>query len=270
MSEQNTSPRVPPSNGLAVEVRNLRMVYRSARRGSVHSLEDVNLRAREKEFISVVGPSGCGKSTLLRIVAGLLPATQGKVSIFGKPVEGPTSEVGIVFQSAVLLPWRSILDNILLQVEMRHLDRNEYRRRAKELIDLVGIQGFEGKLPFELSGGMQQRAAICRALIHDPPLLLMDEPFGALDALTRELMNQELQRIWLTSGKTVLFITHSIGEAVFLSDRVLVMSQRPGTLRADISIDLPRPRGLSTMEDPRFATLGRGIRELLQAHGGLE
>jgi NitT/TauT family transport system ATP-binding protein len=192
------------------------------------------------------------------------------VSIYGKEVEGPTAEVGIVFQTPVLLPWRSILDNILLQVEMRHLERAEYRGRAMELIKLVGIAGFESKLPFELSGGMQQRAGICRALIHDPPLLLMDEPFGALDALTRELMNQELQRIWLDSGKTVLFITHSISEAVFLSDRVLVMSERPGTLNADIPIDLKRPRDLSTMENPRFASLGRQIRELLQTSSTIE
>ncbi len=270
MSQSQPARKPTGSNGIAVDVRSLRMVYRSSRRGNVHSLEDVHFQAQEGEFISVVGPSGCGKSTLLRIVAGLLPATRGHVSIYGKEVEGPTAEVGIVFQTPVLLPWRTILDNVLLQVEMRHMDRAGYRERAMDLIKLVGIHGFEGKLPFELSGGMQQRAGICRALIHDPPLLLMDEPFGALDALTREVMNQELQRIWLDSGKTVLFITHSISEAVFLSDRVLVMSERPGTLNADIPIDLPRPRDLSTMENPRFSSLGRRIRELLQARGTLD
>jgi NitT/TauT family transport system ATP-binding protein len=270
MSQDQSARKTSASNGIAMDVRDLRKVYRSSRRGNVHSLEDVNFQAEEGEFISVVGPSGCGKSTLLRVVAGLLPATKGHVSIYGKEVEGPTAEVGIVFQTPVLLPWRSILENILLQVEMRHLNRADYRARAMELIKLVGIAGFESKLPFELSGGMQQRAGICRALIHDPPLLLMDEPFGALDALTRELMNQELQRIWLDSGKTVLFITHSISEAVFLSDRVLVMSERPGTLNADIPIDLKRPRDLSTMENPRFASLGRQIRELLQTSSTIE
>jgi NitT/TauT family transport system ATP-binding protein len=246
------------------------MVYRSARRGSVHSLEDVSFEARSGEFLSVVGPSGCGKTTLLRLVAGLLTPTSGSIQIYGTPVLGPTAHVGIVFQSPVLLPWRSVLSNVLLQVEMRRLDKRAHRERALQLIELVGIKGFEDKYPFELSGGMQQRTAICRALIHDPPLLLMDEPFGALDALTREMMNLELQRIWLTSRKTVLFITHSIPEAAFLSDRVLVMSPRPGTLKKEIPIDLPRPRGVHTLEEPRFAALGREIRDLLQAQGGWE
>ncbi|MBI3079669.1 MAG: ABC transporter ATP-binding protein [Deltaproteobacteria bacterium] len=207
---------------------------------------------------------------MLKIVAGLLPPTAGSVLVDSVPVRGPTRNVGIVFQTPVLLAWRTVLRNVMLQVEVRGLEREAYHQRALKLLDLVGLAGFEDHFPYQLSGGMQQRASICRALIHDPPLLLMDEPFGALDALTRERMNLELLRIWTESRKTVLFITHSIPEAVFLSDRVAVMSPRPGTISEVIRVEVPRPRDMKTMESPAFVQLVGRIRALLQAQGGLD
>jgi NitT/TauT family transport system ATP-binding protein len=220
--------------------------------------------------VSIVGPSGCGKSTLLKIVAGLYPATSGAIAVNGLAVRGPLPDIGIVFQGAALMKWRTVLDNILLQAEVRRLDLAEYRARALELIALVGLTGFEAAYPSQLSGGMQQRVAICRALLHDPALLLMDEPFGALDAFTREQMNLELLAIWSARRKTILFVTHSIPEAVFLSDRVLVMSARPGQIIDDIRVRLPRPRSFATMELPQFAQLTNQIRQLMQIKGGLE
>ncbi len=252
-----------------IEIQALRKIYASEG-DLVHALEGVDLVVREGEFVSIVGPSGCGKSTLLKIVAGLYPATRGRVSVNGKPVRGPHADIGIVFQNPVLMSWRTVLSNILLQAEIRGLDLDVHRERAMELLDLVGIEGFGNRFPYQLSGGMQQRAAICRALVHDPALLLMDEPFGALDALTREQMNLELLRIWSKRRKTVLFITHSIPEAVFLSDRVIVFSDRPGRVLADIGSDFERPRSLKTMESPEFArTVGR-IREYMEAEGGID
>ncbi|MBI3127403.1 MAG: ABC transporter ATP-binding protein [Candidatus Tectomicrobia bacterium] len=253
----------------AFEISGLRIVYPS-RLGPVHALEGVSLEAQDGEFISVLGPSGCGKSTLMKALAGLLPPRRGSIRVNGRPVSGPSPGVGIVFQNAVLMSWRSVLDNIMLQAEVRGLDRRLHLERARGLIRLVGIEGFEQHYPFQLSGGMQQRVSLCRALIHDPPLLLMDEPFGALDALTRESMNLELQRIWLDRRKTVLFITHSISEAVFLADRVVVLSKRPGRIRAVHEVGLPRPRGLETMESPEFVRLVGELRRELQAHGGLD
>lgn len=228
------------------------------------ALKDIDFQASDGEFVSFVGPSGCGKTTLLKITAGLLHPTGGEVRIRGQSVRGPTQDVGFVFQNSVLLRWRTILRNILLQVEVRGLDKRDYTRRARALLDLMGLDGFEDKYPYQLSGGMQQRTAICRALIHDPPLLLMDEPFGALDALTREQMHLELQDIWMQSGKTVLFVTHSISEAVFLSDRVVVFSARPGTIRDVVTVDLPRPREIGIETDARFGRLVTHIRGQLE------
>jgi NitT/TauT family transport system ATP-binding protein len=242
--------------------------------GPVESLKPLTFSILEGEFVSVVGPSGCGKSTLLKMVAGLLPPTSGSLTLAGRPIDGPQRDVGIVFQSAVLLGWRNVLDNILLQAEIRKLPIEAARQRAKALMDMAGLKGFERKYPWQLSGGMQQRASICRALLHDPAVLLMDEPFGALDAMTRERMNLELQRIWLESRKTVLLITHSIPEAVFLSDRVLVMSERPGSIAATYDINLPRsqqsPRSLDIMSMPEFADYTRSIRAHFFAQGGLD
>jgi NitT/TauT family transport system ATP-binding protein len=238
--------------------------------GPVESVKPVTFDIREGEFLAIVGPSGCGKSTLLKMVAGLLPVTAGEITIDGRRVAGPHEGVGIVFQSPVLLAWRSVFDNIMLQIEMRKLPRREYAQRARDLLEMTGLDGFEKKYPWQLSGGMQQRASICRALVHDPSILLMDEPFGALDAMTREKMNLELQRIWHTTGKTVLFITHSIPEAVFLGDRVLVMSERPGSIAAIYEVNIPRPRSLRMMGDPAFVDLTQTIRGHFYAQGTLD
>lgn len=250
-------------------VENLSMVFNS-NEGMVHALEKVDFGARQGEFFSIVGPSGCGKSTLLRIIAGLLVPTGGGIAVNGSLVVGPTPDVGIVFQNPVLMSWRTILGNVLLQAEVRRLNIKEYRPRAMDLLKMVGLSGFEDRYPYQLSGGMQQRASICRALIHDPPLLLMDEPFGALDALTRERMNLELLRIWRESRKTILFITHSIPEAVFLSDRVAVMSPRPGHIEEIVPVDLPRPRVMRTMETQEFTRLVPQIRRLLKQEGSID
>ena len=250
-----------------IAVRHLDMRYRVPG-GFVSALEGINLAAAAGEFVTLVGPSGCGKTTLLRIVAGLVPQTGGEVDVNGRPLRGPTRDIGIVFQVPALMAWRSVLDNILLQIEIRRLDVASYRGRALDLIKLVGLSGFEGRYPYQLSGGMQQRVAICRALIHDPSLLLMDEPFGALDALTREQMNLELQRIWLERRKTVLFITHSIPEAIFLSDRVCVMSPRPGRILETLAVPIPRPRTGATMQRNEFVGLVGRVREVMQASGG--
>ena len=238
--------------------------------GPVIALSDIAFSIAEGELVVVVGPSGCGKSTLLRILAGLLPQTEGEAQLRGTPIAGPRRDIGVVFQSPVLFPWRSVLANSLLPVDVQHLGRDKMRARAMELLKLVGLEGFEHRFPWELSGGMQQRVALVRALIHDPALLLMDEPFGALDAMTREAMNTELQRIWMERRKTVLFITHSIGEAVFLADRVLVMTPRPGRIMDELKIDLPRPRGLDVMNTEAFGAYVKRIRAALNATGGIE
>ncbi|MGI6850685.1 ABC transporter ATP-binding protein [Mesorhizobium sp. 1B3] len=238
--------------------------------GSFQALDTVDLVIPDGQFLSVLGPSGCGKSTLMRAVAGLVPPTTGTVRIAGEIVERPHPDVGIVFQKATLLPWRSVVDNIALQLEMRGKAIDGYRGRLKELIELTGLVGFEKALPHQLSGGMQQRVALCRALIHDPQILLMDEPFGALDAMTRETMNLELQRVWLESRKTVMFITHSISEAVFLSDRIVVMSKRPGRVATMIDVDLPRPRDYSMVGDPAFVEATTSIRQCFDAVGMTE
>ncbi|MEO5700687.1 MAG: ABC transporter ATP-binding protein [Casimicrobiaceae bacterium] len=252
-----------------IRVESVAKTYQTAE-GPVESLLPLDFGIGDGEFMSIVGPSGCGKSTLLKMVAGLLPATVGRILVHGRPVDGPPDNVGIVFQGSVLLPWRSVLENILLQVEMRRLPRAKYVDKAHALIAMVGLEGFENKYPWQLSGGMQQRASICRALVHDPEVLLMDEPFGALDAMTRERMNLELQRIWAETRKTVLFITHSIPESIFLSDRVLVMTERPGSIAAIYDVDLPRPRTLDIMASPEFNGLARKIRAHFYSQGTLD
>jgi len=238
--------------------------------GALEALRGIDMAVERGEFIAVVGPSGCGKSTLLKIFAGLLTKSEGEVSLRGTPIAGPRRDIGVVFQDAVMLPWRTVLDNALLPADVQDLDRATYLPRALALLDLVGLKGFEGKYPFELSGGMQQRVAITRALVHDPAVLLMDEPFGALDAMTREQMNLELQRIWQESRKTVLFITHSIPEAVFLGDRVVVMTPRPGRIAEVIEVDHPRPRALEIMATPEFGRRTTHIRQLLNAGGAID
>ena len=237
--------------------------------GAVTALKNLNFEIYDGEFVSVVGQSGCGKSTLLKVLAGLLPYTTGSVELNGKPLRGPTPQAAVVFQSPVLLPWRTVLDNVLLPIEFRKLPMANYRKSATDLLAMVGLSEFAQRYPFELSGGMQQRTAIVRALVQDPRLLLMDEPFGALDAMTREQMNLELMRIWSKSDKTVIFITHSIAEAIFLSDRVIAMTARPGTIADVITINLPRPRELSVINTDRFGRYAAKLRSLLDAKEGM-
>ena len=230
---------------------------------TVNALEYISFEVHTSEFVSIVGPSGCGKSTLLKILSGLLPASSGKIEISGKAVKEPLENVGMVFQAPVLLKWRPVLGNILLPVEFAKRNVAGYMERARSLIRLVGLEGFEEMYPHQLSGGMQQRVSLCRALVTDPQLLLMDEPFGALDAMTRDELDLELLRLWEEKKKTVLFVTHSIQEAVFLSDRVFVMSARPGRLLEALSIDLPRPRTLEMMSSLAFGEYTLRIRSLL-------
>ena len=244
-------------------------VAKSFRRGETvtHALAAVDLALQEGEFVAVVGPSGCGKSTLLRIIAGLLPTSAGAVRLDGRSVDAPQTGLGVVFQSPVLLDWRTVLENVLVQLELRGINKDSYVEKAKQLLARVGLRDFADRYPRELSGGMRQRTAIVRALIHDPPFLLMDEPFGALDALTREQMRIDLEALWMESGKTVLFITHSIDEAVLLADRVIVMSERPGRVEREIPIGLPRPRGLAARQAPEFLAASNAITEIFLARG---
>jgi NitT/TauT family transport system ATP-binding protein len=264
---------VPKSEASAprqlIQIRNLAKTYRT-RSGDVPSLRPIDLDVADGEFVAVVGPSGCGKSTLLKLVAGLIPPTEGEVQIGGVTVQEPPDDVGIVFQNPVLLPWRSVLRNVMMPVEVRKLDRETHLARARKLLSMAGLEDFQTKYPWQLSGGMQQRAAICRALVHDPKIVLMDEPFGALDAMTRERMNLELQRIHHETGKTILLITHSIPEAVFLADRVVVMSERPGSIAAIYDVTLPRPRNLEIMGHPTFVDLTQRIRGHFYARGQLD
>jgi NitT/TauT family transport system ATP-binding protein len=252
-----------------IQLSGVSKTYRS-RDGDVPSLRPLDFQINTGEFFVVVGPSGCGKSTLLKMISGLLPPSTGEILVEGEKVDKPHGNVGIVFQNALLLPWRNILNNVMLPIDMKRLPRQEYLPRAKALLRLVGLEGFEKKLPWQLSGGMQQRASICRALVHDPKIVLMDEPFGALDAMTRERMNVELMRIQRETGKTVLLITHSIPEAVFLADRVLVMTERPGAIAAIYDVPLPRPRSLDAMTDPVFSELVQRIRKHFFTQGTLD
>ena len=253
----------------AISLKSIQKSF-GAGKNRVDALLDIDLEVGKGEFVSVVGSSGCGKSTLLRLIAGLLPPTSGSVEIGGRPINGPDPGVGIVFQTPVLLPWRSVRRNVELQLDVRRISTPELRLRVDDLLKLVGLMGFGERKPYELSGGMQQRVSICRALVHDPSLLLMDEPFGALDALTREQMNLELQRIWMETGKTVFFITHSITEAVMLGDRVVVMTPRPGRIMEIVPVRLPRPRDFSIMRLPDFHNACDRVRQLMNAAGFTE
>jgi NitT/TauT family transport system ATP-binding protein len=248
------SPGVP-----TLDVQDVSLTYAGTSR-AVDAIRSLSLSIADGEFVSIVGPSGCGKSSLLKIVYGLIPPTSGSALIAGRPVDAPRPDIGMVFQNPVLLPWRTILENVLLPVDVQRLDRQRFGERARQLLQMAGLQGFESSYPNELSGGMQQRAGIVRALVPDPQLLLMDEPFAALDALTRENMALELQRIWLASRKTVLFITHSISEAVLLSDRVVLMSARPGRIVNIFDLPRKRPRSFDDLASAEFADLSKAIR----------
>lgn len=265
-----TSP-IREADRLATPDRTLITIENVEKKFATHSgeivtaLAKVNLDIKENEFVSVVGPSGCGKTTLLRILAGLASVTSGTVKCDGEILRGPRPDVGIVFQQALLLPWNTVLDNVLLSPHLKKDRSDATRRRAERWLDFMGLTDFAKKYPFELSGGMQQRVAICRALMREPKVLLMDEPFGALDAMTRELLNVELMRVCSEEKKTVLFITHSIPEAVLLGDRVVVMSPRPGRISEIINIDIARPRSLKTMADARFGEICDRIRTIFGA-----
>jgi NitT/TauT family transport system ATP-binding protein len=243
---------------MTVKINGISHIFQT-KAGEIPALDDVSATISEGEFVSVVGPSGCGKSTLLRIVAGLITPTQGGIEIDGKSVEEPLGDAGFVFQKPVLFPWRTVTANVMFPYEMRaqrdrdlRAKRAAYEKRARELLELVGLTGFEKSYPRELSGGMAQRVSICRALLLDPQVLLMDEPFGALDEFSRDRLNVELLRIWQETRKTVFFVTHHIPEAVFLSDRVLALSPRPGELLGDLTVDLPRPRTPEVRETVEF------------------
>jgi NitT/TauT family transport system ATP-binding protein len=261
------SARARVSSPAVVDLAGVTKIYETASGDRVHALKDINLALADGEFVSVVGASGCGKTTLLRIIGGLEEEYDGELTLRGRAAAKSRQNVGIVFQDANLLPWRNILQNVLLPTQVLRLDKRASIARARELIELVGLKGFEDKYPFELSGGMRQRISIARALVHDPSVLLMDEPFGALDALTRETMNAEVLKIWEATGKTVFMITHSIAEAVFMSDRVIVMSPRPGRIIAEKRINLPRPRNLDLLSDEKFGSYTREIRHLLDSSG---
>jgi NitT/TauT family transport system ATP-binding protein len=246
-----------------LEARGLSQVYHSGQ-GDLAALENVSLEVRGGEFVAIVGPSGCGKSTLLRILGGLLVPTAGVVYLDGQPLASPQRQVAYVFQNVNLLPWRTVLRNVLLPMEVAGTAREEAQSRAESVLTLVGLQGFAALYPRELSGGMAQRVAIARALVAEPGLLLLDEPFGALDALSREQMNLELLRIWRARQVTAVMVTHDLQEAIFLADRVLVMSSRPGRIRAEVKVDLPRPRTLEVMYTEFFGALSRRVREVIR------
>jgi NitT/TauT family transport system ATP-binding protein len=252
---------------VSIEIGKISKTFAARDGAPTTAVDNVDLSIGDSEFVSLLGPSGCGKSTLLSLIAGLIQPTSGEVRIDGRVVAAPYTKLGIVFQSDLLLDWRTVLGNVLFQFEMRGQDPRPHAERARALIASVGLAGFEAKYPWELSGGMRQRVAICRALIHDPPLLLMDEPFGALDALTREQLQVDLQRLWQSTRKTVVFVTHSIGEAVFLSDRVVVMTPRPGRIKQVLPIELPRPRDLGVRDSDRFGAHVRHINHLFQEMG---
>jgi NitT/TauT family transport system ATP-binding protein len=251
---------------VSVELEGVTKVYQS-RAGPVHAFGPVDLTVEEERFVALVGPSGCGKSTLLLMIAGLLDGTEGAIRVDGVRVDGPRTDIGMVFQHHVLVDWRTALGNVLLQIDLRGLRRRDYVAPARELLASVGLAEFVDRYPYELSGGMQQRTAFCRALIHDPPLILMDEPLGALDAMTREHLRADLERLWMHKKKTVLLVTHSIEEAVQLSDRVIVISPRPGQIVRDLEIDLPRPRTLEVCETAQFHAHVAEIRRIFFGYG---
>ncbi|WP_029041303.1 ABC transporter ATP-binding protein [Cucumibacter marinus] len=254
--------------GAEIGISQLSKVYHTREDEDILALDNIDLTIERGSFVAVVGPSGCGKSTLLSLLAGLIPRSSGEISIDRETISKPHPKIGVVFQQDLLLYWRTVIDNILLPIEIKKLDIAKYRDHAEELLEQVGLGGMAKKFPSELSGGMRQRVAICRALIQEPGLLLMDEPFGALDALTREQMIMDLQSMWSRLGNTVLFITHGIDEAVFLADRVLVMSPRPGKIDLDLKIDMPRPRKWAeTHEDATYHGYVREIRKIFEAKG---
>ncbi|OQX62220.1 MAG: ABC transporter [Anaerolinea sp. 4484_236] len=251
------------SDSPILEVHNLGVAFLNGQ-GPLQALEEISFNIQARQFVCIVGPSGSGKSTLLRILGGLLSPTNGEVIFNGSPLKGPRQGVGMVFQNANLMPWRTVIENIALPLEVQGVSVQETQSLAKELVTLVGLSGFEDWLPRDLSGGMAQRVAIARALIHDPDLLLLDEPFGALDALTRERMGSELLRIWRVHRKTVIMVTHNISEAVFLADRVLAISPQPGQLRLDMEVNLPRPRQDIDRYSADFVALTHNLRDALR------
>lgn len=255
-------PAIAAAVGSSIRLAGVCKQY-TTRAGRVPALQDVSLEIAAGEFVSFVGKSGCGKSTLLSMIGGLIPRSAGEIEVDGAPVRGPQTQFGFVFQAATLLRWRSSLSNVLLQAEAKGIAREAARKRALELLDSVGLGAAAHQRPNQLSGGMQQRVGICRALLHDPSTLLMDEPFSALDEITRDDMNAQLQQLWLASRRTVLFVTHSIAEAVYLSDRVIVLAGRPAGVALDVRIDLPRPRDLSLREEPQFGEYVRKVRAAL-------
>lgn len=249
-----------------LKFKNVGMCYKTFS-GKTEALIDINFEVKKGEFVTILGPSGCGKSTFLFIGTGLTKNTSGVVTNNNELIEKPAKDVGFVFQDHLLLEWRTVLSNIMIQGEFRNIDKKECYEKAMKLIELVGLEGFENKYPFELSGGMQQRVSICRALIHNPELLMMDEPFGALDALTREQMRIDLEKIWMERKNTVLFVTHDINEAILLSDRIFVMTPRPGRIKEIIEVDLPRPRSLRVTESADFIEHRRHILDLFMEMG---
>lgn len=257
MSKKKTEKRKP-----IIQVKGLEKVYQAAS-GQLLAIENLSFDVQDGEFVTVVGPSGCGKTTLLKILGGILAPTGGEITLKGKPVRGPQRGIGMVFQNPVLLAWRTSLKNVLLPMEILGLEGGKYTKKARNLLKLVGLKGFENKYPRELSGGMQQRVSIARALIHDPALLLMDEPFGSLDAITRDLMNLELLRIWRETKKTVVFITHSIPEAVFLADRVIVLTARPSNVAGIFEVSISRPRDMKDRSSRAYSNLISSVRNLI-------
>jgi len=249
-----------------LNLTNIGMVYNSES-GHVEALNNININIGDGEFVSVLGPSGCGKSTLLFIATGLIKPSCGTVCIDGKEITEPYNEVGFVFQDHLLLEWRTVIKNITIQGELRGMSKDETYAKAEKLLEMVGLRKFANKYPHELSGGMQQRVSICRALLHEPKILMMDEPFGALDALTREQMRVDLESLWLKRKSTVMFVTHDINEAILLSDRVVVLSKRPGTVLHEMKIDLPRPRSITVSDDNKFLMYKRKLTEIFMEMG---
>jgi NitT/TauT family transport system ATP-binding protein len=266
MSMNGTEQKI---TGVGVRIDGAAKIYDTREGSEVIALDHTDLNIKSGEFVAVVGPSGCGKSTLLSLIAGLTPVSDGRIAINGEEVKRPHPQTGVVFQSDLLLYWRTVIDNILLPIEIKKWKKGDHLHKAEKLLEQVGLKGFGAKYPSELSGGMRQRVAICRALIQQPGLLLMDEPFGALDALTREQMIMDLQSLWLSVRNTVLFITHDIEEAIFLADRVLVMSPRPGRIDLDLTIDIERPRRWTVHSDPMFIEYMRVVRGVFEAKGVL-
>jgi NitT/TauT family transport system ATP-binding protein len=241
--------------------QDISLIYKGSRE-PVAALKDFSVRISVGEFVSVLGPSGCGKSTFLKLACGLLRPTSGRITLDGTPIDGPRRDVGVVFQQPTLLNWKTVIDNVLLPAKVLGIAKSESRAKAMELLRLTGLEQFANYYPTELSGGMQQRVGLARGLIHDPRVVLMDEPFGALDAMTREYMALELQNIWMATRKSIIFITHSIPEAVFLSDRVVMLSERPGRVVEEVTVEIPRPRGIDTMADKVFSDLCNRLRNV--------